>query len=379
MSTGITKQANGGARLSEWLAQPDQIQRFEDALGGYMDARLYVAQILIFFQKPEIAECTAASQFEVALKCASFGFVPNLNHVAIIPRNAKTSIQGREQWVKVATMMPQWQGYKALMERHPDIHLVTPRIVFDHEVYEYDEETGAIKHFMDPFDPKRVCDKDLKNLRGGYVVIEWKDGRKQFHYVTADHIRKSRECSEPIKKRNAGEQLKFPPVWDLWTDSMVLKTILRDCYSKRAVPIDPFLAGRLSKLVNDDDEAMEVKIEQPINLPPPSPSRTSRASQVVAGLGYTPEPTTFEPSEPAGEPVPAKASKPKADKTVEAAPKDLPPNVCKALEQWASAVHRASDEAKLDELKKSLSSMSTLTEAEWDEGITLIEWKAARL
>lgn len=253
MSTGLstskaTKPATAEQQLSTWLRSEETLSRINSVLGGVMDAEAYIASVLLSLNDSKLAKCSVLSKYDVAFKCSTMGFIPQLNHVAIVPRNNKKIINGTETWVTEATMVPQWQGYKAVMERHPEILEVDAVIVFEHEELSYDSVTGQVDHKYNPLDPRRVVDSkpSMANILGGYCKISYRDRTRpnKYHFVTANHIRKSRARAETDK------------VWTEWTDSMVLKTLYRDTYARRAVPIDPIHSKQMEAILEHEDSEL---------------------------------------------------------------------------------------------------------------------------
>ena len=250
MSTGLSASKPKAAptaeqQLSTWLRNEDTLSRINSVLGGVMDAEAYIASVLLSLNDPKLAKCTVLSKYDVAFKCSTMGFIPQLNHVAIVPRNNKKIIDGKDVWITEATMVPQWQGYKAVMERHPEILEVDAVLVFDHEHLSFDSVTGQVDHKYNPLDPKRVVDTkpSMENLLGGYCKISYRDKSRppKFHFTTANHIRKSRARAETDS------------VWTQWTDQQCTKTLYRDCYARRAVPIDPIHAKQMQTILDHED------------------------------------------------------------------------------------------------------------------------------
>ena len=157
--------------LRDLLESPNVRTGISKALGGFMDEGNFLSQMLIAFQapgadgRPGVIDCTLDSKFKAAHLCATLGLLPTLGQVALIPRDMKG--EGL-----VCTVMPQWQGFQALMLRHPDVRSVKATLVHSSDTYGYDPETeSVVNHTFDPFDPKRTF-TDFKDLRGGYCDLQ---------------------------------------------------------------------------------------------------------------------------------------------------------------------------------------------------------------
>jgi recombinational DNA repair protein RecT len=197
------------------------------ALAGYMNEETFAAQCYIAAQDPKLARCSFESLMKAFLECAQMGLLPGAahRHVAMVPRGGEIDVT------------PQWQGFKFLMERQPGVKRVRPVLV--HAKDRFGIEDGVPHHEFDPFDDDREFKHpdDLRGeapgLRGGYLVIEYDNGDREWHFVSAKKIHRNRVCAQ---QQN---------VWRKWFEEMCLKTVIRDAWSKRVVSIDPQLAERV--------------------------------------------------------------------------------------------------------------------------------------
>lgn len=227
MSTAMQVRPNEGDKLSAWVARPEVKQQIMAAVGDTLDAEQFASHMLVALNRPEFAKCTNASKAMALLECAALGLLPTAGQVALIPYKGALKA------------MPQWQGYKAVMERHPSVLEVQAFLV--HKSDAFGVENGDVRHSFDPLDPARTFD-DIGDIRGGYCKIIYRDGRPpRFHFVTAAHIKKARGCAET------------QAIWKKWFEQMALKTLYRDCYARRAVPVDPLVAARMERITAADD------------------------------------------------------------------------------------------------------------------------------
>ncbi len=244
MSTDVSSDViNLSDGASGWLSNQRVCSRIGSALAGWMTGEEFISQVLIAFQKPEIRATTPKSQFEAAHTCAALQLVPTLGHVALIPRNCNVNPDKKSKPVfeNQCHVMVQWQGYQAIMIRHPEVLDVEARLVMDSDEFEFDGTTHAVTHHQyDPFED-RILKPNLSNLRGGYLIVSFKDGRKKFHVVTADHILKTKKCAQT------------PKIWEAWPEPMCLKALYRSGYARRVVPVDPMVEKRLQMATEADD------------------------------------------------------------------------------------------------------------------------------
>lgn len=246
-------------RAEDWMSKPEVRDRIGHALARWMDNDEFLAQIIIAFQEPEVIDCTAMSKFKSAHICASIQLLPTLGQVAFIPRKTKVK-QKHEQRRKdgsvyvseieveelQCTVMPQWQGYKAIMERNPAIESIDAQLVMEGESYSWDSTNHAFTHDYDPF-VNRDVKQDLSNIKGGYLRVSFTDRTRspKFHFVTVEDIRKAKKCA------GTGG------IWTAWPRQMAWKTIYRDGYARRVVPVDPLVNRDMEKVLEAEDRALQ--------------------------------------------------------------------------------------------------------------------------
>lgn len=222
-----------GDKISDWMENPVAKKRLKNALAGWLQPEEFLAAVEIAYQDPKIKQCGAASKFEVLFKMASLQLLPSFGQVALIPKGRNLDL------------MPQWAGYKALMERHPDVERIDAQYVMEGEDYKLDASTGQFIHEFDPF-VGRDLEASLKGLKGGYLRIIYSNPAMddKYHFVTKDTIVKAKGCSRGN-------------VWSKWPMQMVMKTLYKDGFGRRAVPVDPLYNKGLDELDKIDNESME--------------------------------------------------------------------------------------------------------------------------
>jgi recombinational DNA repair protein RecT len=266
MSTGLQERP-AATTLAAWIDRPEIHARLAAAVGDVMDVDQFIAHVMVAFQDPKVKSCTPLSQFTALHQLAALGLLPTLGQVALVPY--KDTIK----------CSPQWQGYKALMERHPSILEVQAVLVHKRDSFTF--HNGEIIHDYDPFDAARIINA-TSDIKGGYCKIIYRDGRPpKYHTVTAEHIEKCRRCAETQN------------VWTKWPEQMMLKTVYRDCYARRAVPIDPLVNARLQAVVNADDIDLGNDPQRiACDAPQSQPQQLSKSEQLAKQLA-----TELPPSE----------------------------------------------------------------------------------
>jgi len=297
-----TTPSAADARLSTWVKRPDVYNQIAAAVGPLMPADQFIAHAMVSFQQPGKTgrrgyepgprDCSPASKLKCLYEMAAMVLLPTLGQVALIARNSDDSDDGPQ-----LSCMPQWQGYKAIMERHPAVLQVTAKLVHIGDVFDYDADTGIVtRHTFDPFDPERIIKPET--IKGGYLKVTYRDGRPPlYHIVKVAQIEKARKCA----------QQQY--IWNDWYEEMALKTIYRNAYGRRVVPVDPMVAHRLEKLTAADDallgndpsrvalpapEAAEPPLKTgmdrlPVSFTPPSTTGTATPVGFVDHVGDLPD------------------------------------------------------------------------------------------
>ena len=264
MSTAIQTQKPRNA-LAAWVNEDDTRRQIAAAVGDTLDADQFASHMLVALNRPDFARCTNASKAMAVLECAALGLLPTAGQVVLIPYKDQLKA------------MPQWQGYKALMERHPAVLEVQAYLV--HVADAFAVENGDVHHAYDPLDPKRTF-ASTKDIRGGYTKIIYRDGRPpKYHFTTADQIKKAQGCAQTQN------------VWKQWFEQMALKTLYRDCYARRAVPVDPLVAARLERVTAADDVILGNDPRRSL------PAEGSRSERFLARVTPEPEQDTTNPDQ----------------------------------------------------------------------------------
>lgn len=278
MSTTIaTTEQRTPAKIGELLARDTVRLALMNALGGSMGTDYFISQMNIALNKDDkLKACSLNSKFEAANICASLGLLPTLGQVALIPR------------ANSVTVMPQWQGFQALMLRCPEVKHVKAVLIHRLDSYEFNAETEQLRHTYDPFAECRVF-KDWKDLQGGYLVVEYNDGRpRMYHCVSVDTMRKARGCAQADN------------IWQKWFAEQCLKTVYRNAFARRVIPMDHIGGQRLKQLEEIEDTAVGNDPERVESADVVPVQQISRVEQVKAArksepVQPEPEPEYVEP------------------------------------------------------------------------------------
>ncbi len=264
MSTELQTQPAKG--LAAWVADTEVRGRFAAMLGETIPVDQFVTHMLTALQNSKIAGCSDKSKYKAIHECAVLSLLPTLDQVVLIPFGAELKA------------MPTWQGYKAVMERHPDIAEVAGTLVHIDDTFTF--RNGSLVHEYDPLGNDREI-KSVADIRGGYCTILFTNGRPpKYHFTKARYIQKAQACAQT------------QDIWNKWYEQMALKTLYRDCYARRAVPVDPLVGERLRQIMRQDDVNLG---NDPSRLPDDNPKPPPLTTADIMG--------TTEPEPPAEEPV----------------------------------------------------------------------------
>lgn len=281
-------------QLAAWFAKPNIRSRISSVLGAATNPDFFIEQVIIALTADALAECSPESKYRAAHECATLAMLPTMQHVALIPRKVKED--GRVVRVD-CTVMLQWQGYHALLTRHPDVQDIRHALVHPTDEFVWDGTTQTVlRHQYDPFADDRVFRK-LEDIRGGYLRLAFTDGRVKFHCVSQDTIRKARGCAQT------------QDVWGKWLEEQAIKTLYRNAYARRILPMDVMpreAESRILKAIEHDDETLG---NDPSALPAidqptlPTAITDSPKSRSQAAISAMPEKT--EPEDPDTSPLAA--------------------------------------------------------------------------
>lgn len=188
--------------------------------------RVLVAQV----KTPALAKCTPNSLLLAACNVAKLGLNPDpqLGHVYLVP------------FGNTATVIVGYKGFIELARRSERVTIAKADLIYEGDVFEFYE--GADKtHFR--HSPAWMEKKPPGDLIGGFALLQFTDGARQVHVISAKEINKARERSRASSRG--------PWVDD--TEAMQRKTVIR-----RAATFWP-LSAELARAADLDYRADEEK------------------------------------------------------------------------------------------------------------------------
>lgn len=295
MSTELKPQTelSESQKLDQWAQSPQIQNKLTSALGGVIDVEFFTANMLITLASAEYRDVSNADKAMKIFECAELGgLLPSSHEVALVPYKMT---QGPKAGQTILETTVQWQGFHKIILRHPDVLWLEARLVYAGDEFEFDGTTHRVtRHQYNPFEGREVL-PDFSNLRGGYLKCTLQNGHEIYSVTTKDYILKARACAQTRK------------IWDAWTVQMCLKTVYREAFARRAVPVDEKITKLLTKAIEREDLFLENDPMRAIS-PPAQPQRSltdlsqmieADYSKQVAKSEKEPEPANAVEAQPA--------------------------------------------------------------------------------
>lgn len=314
------------------------------AAAGIRPDRLKLVALGAFTRTPSLWTCEPVSVARAIVEAAQLGLEPTglLGGAYLVPRGGK------------ATLLVGYRGLVMLAKRSGEVQRVEARVVRAKDKFDYGYGLDPYLHHVPS------TDVDPGAYTGAYAVLFYRDGSRQFDYMSIAEI-------EAIRKRSSSPN-EGPWVSDY--AEMCKKTPLRRLMKMAPLTID--VASKLDEIDPEVDEAApatgrQAEIRQQLQQAlereygtspgttegtftevPPAGGATTQASEAGTPAGVADPAATAAPAaaNTAGEAreagaasaVPAAAAPPPA---TEPEPKGKPERVSEVLNSTCGAVHQA--------------------------------------
>jgi recombination protein RecT len=220
-------------------------------------------------RNPDLRLCTQASFFAALMRLSEIGLEPDGYHAHLIPFNQR--IKGSNDYEKVVQLIVDYKGLVTVIRRNPAIAVVKGAVVYDGDLFEYEEGSQRIFRHKPAFLSEQII--------GAYSFIK---------FAQIDDWEVDYQPLWRIEKVRAISRAKDKGPWVDNYDEMCIKTVLR--HHAKTLPLRP--EERMA--VQADDDQFEFNPFGPKPLP-------VRPAQIGAGSkkeeGSPPEPPP-EPPEP---------------------------------------------------------------------------------
>ena len=213
--------------IKAWLGQDTFKERIDQALMGYLPGDAFAEQCIMVARDPKLSKCSADSLLAAFLQCAQLGLMPGAQkHVVLMPRGGQVDV------------MITARGFKALMERLPDVSRIKVELVHKRDTFEVCDDRhyyGRPLHKFDPFDPERLFNGP-EDLAGGYMQATFEDGSRDWFFVSAKVIDDCKRCAKDWQRPHSP--------WQKWFAAMAVKTIYRQAWARMFLPMCDSTTGR---------------------------------------------------------------------------------------------------------------------------------------
>jgi recombination protein RecT len=211
---------------------------------------------------PKLQQCTQPSLFKCLLDCSSLGIEPDGRRAYLIP-------YGQE-----CTLIISYMGLIELCKRNGDVSNVYAALVHENDFFEYDLGTERqITH-------KPVL-KDRGEILGGYSVVSFKNGERDFEFMDIDEINAIRDRSKAV---SSGP-------WKTDWGEMAKKTVIRRLLKRQI--LSPEIRDQIEK--EDTYEAQSYQ-QKAAKAKPADQNPFVEIEATTEEEGAVGEPDTTEPS-----------------------------------------------------------------------------------
>jgi len=206
MTTENTKLAPSQAKpltIKDRLSGDSFKQELAKALPKHLTADRFVRVALTALNRvPKLQQCTQMSLFRCMLDCSALGLEPDGRRAYLIP------------YGKECTLIISYMGLIELCKRNGDVSNVYAALVYDNDFFEYDLGTERqITH-------KPVL-RDRGDVLGAYSVVSFKNGERDFEFMSVDEINAIRDRSK------AGQSGPWKSDWGEMAKKTTIRRLLK--------------------------------------------------------------------------------------------------------------------------------------------------------
>lgn len=209
----------------------------------------------------------------------------NFPHFYLVPKDGKATFVPSAEGLSFAATY----GTGGVLARQPKLVKV-----YENDTLKISEASGDFEHIFDPR-------KDRGKLALYLMRLEYKDGRKEIAYVTAEKVRK---ISDAYSAKEFGSGKKAP-AWTKSEDEMLEKIAAKKLLKKAAAESEG-----LSMLITAEEEDMPEPHVPPVDV---GQRVTSRLDEIMERAIPVEAEEVPEPEDPAEAPEPAPAAAPAAE------------------------------------------------------------------
>jgi recombination protein RecT len=174
------------------LAQAERPAQIAAAMKGdiskilpkHIDAEAFTRTVqTALVTQPDLMQADKTSLFTACLKAATDGLILDGREAALVIRNVKTKVDGKDAWQKAAVYQPMVQGLMKLARNSGKIASLTAQVVYENDQFMYVlGDSERIEHAPAPFD------KDRGKPIGVYAIAKLTDGTIVREVMRSDEV-----------------------------------------------------------------------------------------------------------------------------------------------------------------------------------------------
>jgi len=222
-------QANKQLTIKDRLSSDAFRCEIAKALPEHLTPERFIRVALTALNRvPKLQQCTQMSLFRCMLDCSALGLEPDGRRAYLIP------------YGKECTLIISYMGLIELCKRNGYVSNVYAALVYENDFFEYDLGTERqITH-------KPVL-KDRGEVLGGYSVVSFKNGERDFEFMSVEEINAIRDRSK------AGQSGPWMTDWG----EMAKKTTIRRLLKRQI--LSPEIMDQIEKEESSESQSFQQK------------------------------------------------------------------------------------------------------------------------
>ena len=246
--------------IKDRLSGDDFKNEIAKALPKHLTPERFIRVALTALNRtPKLQQCSQVSLFKSLLDCSALGIEPDGRRAYLIP------------YGKECTLIISYMGLIELCKRNGDVSNVYAALVHENDLFEYDLGTERqITH--------KPALRNRGDVLGGYAVVSFKNGEKDFEFMDVIEINKIRDRSKAGQsgpwKSDWGEMAKKTTIRRL-LKRQILSPEIRDqiekedvfegqSYQQRAAAAKPVNQNPFTDVPSSDPELPAADFEEDV-------------------------------------------------------------------------------------------------------------------
>jgi len=222
-----------------------------------------------------LRQCEPLSIVQAVLEASQLGLMlgKKLGHAYLVPRRDKKANN-----ILKCQLLIGYRGFIALAHRTGKVSSIFPAVVHQGDQFSLKLGTGRQLSHAPLLDPSKRGD-----WIGAYAVVEFRDGRTDFEWMTRQEIEKVKQCSESASEA-------WSP-WRRFEDEMIKKSPIRRMAKRLCLSSEDMTLVEAAVR----DEYREMGIEEEQRALPPVPETQRGLPPAIGGATSASKPAIREP------------------------------------------------------------------------------------